>query len=178
MSRLAAETYNGVSKSLHWVIAALAFAQLAMGKLLDVDPEEAPGIFGWHTTLGISVLVLMLVRVAWRLTHAVPPLPATTPAWQRRAARGSHAVFYVLLLALPVSGWLLASVEGDPIRFFGVLDLPRLPLPGGEASEDFLEEAHELLGNALLVLAGIHVLAGLKHHFVDRDNVLRRMLPG
>jgi cytochrome b561 len=86
--------------------------------------------------------------------------------------------FYALLIALPLSGWLMTSVEGDPVTFFGWFGVPSLPVPGGEASEDLLEETHEVLGNVLLVLAGIHVLAGLKHHFIDRDDVLRRMLPG
>ena len=93
-------------------------------------------------------------------------------------ARAIHALFYVLLLALPFTGWLLTSAEGDAVRLFGLFDVPHLPVPGGEASEDFLEETHELLGNLLLALAGVHVLAGLKHHYVDRDNVLRSMLPG
>jgi cytochrome b561 len=79
---------------------------------------------------------------------------------------------------LPLSGWLLVSAEGDPVTFFNWFAIPALPVPGGEASEDLIEEVHEILGNVLLALAGLHVLAGLKHHFMDRDNVLRRMLPG
>ena len=109
-----------------------------------------------------------------RFRHCRPP----TPSWQRRLARATHFLFYALLLALPLSGWLLTCVEGDAVRFLGLVDVPALTVPGGEASEDFLEETHELLGNVLLVLAGVHVLAGLKHHFIDRDEVLRRMLPG
>lgn len=174
----ATENYSGVSKTLHWAIAALAFSQLAIGKFFEVDAEDAPGLFTWHTSLGLMVLVLMLARVAWRLTHAVPPMPASTPRWQGRVAIVIHRTFYVLLLALPLTGWLVTSVEGDAVRLFGLFDVPSLPVPGGEESEDFLEETHEILGNVLLALAGVHVLAGLKHHFIDRDNVLRRMLPG
>ncbi|MDH5254954.1 MAG: cytochrome b [Gammaproteobacteria bacterium] len=173
-----ARRYSGVSKALHWVIALLAFSQLAMGKFFEVEADEAEGLFGWHTALGLLVLALMLVRLGWRLTHAVPRLPEDTPGWQQVAARTMHIAFYTLLIALPLSGWLLTSVEGDPVTFFGWFGVPPLPVPGGEASEDLIEETHEVLGNVLLVLAGIHVLAGLKHHYIDRDDVLRRMMPG
>jgi cytochrome b561 len=146
-----------------------------LGKLFDVDEGS---LFDWHTALGLSVLALMLVRLGWRLTHDMPSPPATSPGWQNAAARFVHLAFYVLLVALPVSGWLLTSVEGDPVSYFGLFPVPALPVPGGEASEDLIEETHEILGNVLLGLAALHVLAGLKHHFVDRDDVLRRMLPG
>jgi cytochrome b561 len=170
--------YSAISKTLHWLIALLAFSQLAMGKLADIDAKESPGLFGWHTSLGLLVLALMLVRIGWRLTHDVPALPPTTPAWQRKVARTIHFGFYALLIALPFSGWLLTSAAGDAVTLFGVLPLPRLMAPAGDASESILQSGHELLGNLLLALAGVHVLAGLKHHYMDRDNVLRRMLPG
>lgn len=169
------DRYTAVSKTLHWLIALLAFTLLAMGKFWEVEPGEPGSLYARHTSLGLLVLALMVVRLAWRLTHAVPALPATTPGWQRAVARGMHHAFYILLIALPLSGWLMTSAEGEAVNFFGI-PVPQLPV--AEASEDALEESHELLGNVLLVLAGIHVLAGLKHHFVDRDNVLRRMLPG
>lgn len=165
------QRYGAVSQFLHWLIAVLAFAMLAMGKLGDVDDQP---LYAWHTTVGLTVLGLMVVRLGWRLTHAVPP-PAPGPAWQRGAARITHLVFYGLLLVLPLSGWLMTSAEGDAVSWFG-LQVPVLPV--SEASEDALEEVHEILGNVLLALAGLHVLAGLKHHFIDRDDVLRRMLPG
>jgi cytochrome b561 len=172
------ERYTAVAKALHWLIALLAFSMLAMGKLFDVGADEDNGLFAWHTAFGLTVLALMVVRLAWRLTHPVPALPPATPGWQRTSARVMHLAFYVLLIALPFSGWLMTSAEGDPVSFFGWFPVPALPVSGGEASGDLLEEVHEVLGNVLLVLAGIHVLAGLKHHFIDRDGVLRRMLPG
>ncbi len=170
--------YDAVSRSLHWWIATMAFAQLAMGKFFEVEPGEEGSLFGWHSALGLLVLILMVARVGWRLSHAAPPPPASMPRWQQKVAASMHGLLYVLLIVLPLSGWLLASVEGDAISFLGWFDLPALPVPGGEQSEDFIEETHEVLGNVLLVLAGLHVLGGLKHHFVDRDDVLRRMLPG
>jgi cytochrome b561 len=170
--------YSSVSKTLHWLIALLAFSQLAMGKFFEVEADEDGSLFVWHTTFGLLVLALMLVRLAWRLTHTPPALPSTTPKWQQKTARAIHLTFYVLLIGLPLSGWLLVSAEGDALSFFNWFPVPALPVPGGESSEDLIEEVHEILGNVLLVMAGIHVLAGLKHHFVDRDNVMRRMLPG
>lgn len=172
------EAYTGVSKTLHWVIALLAFVLLAMGKLGEVEADEGDGLFGWHSALGLLVLVLMVSRLLWRLTHAGPPAPRGTPAWQQRAAAITHGAFYVLLILLPVSGWLLASVEGATLDVFGWFAVPWLPVPGGDGAEDAIEEVHEILGNVLLLLASLHVAAGLKHHFVDRDDVLRRMLPG
>jgi cytochrome b561 len=171
------ERYNAVSQALHWLIALAAFALLAMGKLGEVEADEAGTLFGWHTALGLTVLLLMVLRLGWRLTHPVPPLPPGTPRWQARVARGLHHAFYALLIALPLSGWLLTSIEGDPVSWFGLAAVPSLPVSGGEAVEEAIEEVHEILGNVLLVLAGIHVLAALKHHFLDRDDVLRRMLP-
>lgn len=170
--------YGSVSKTLHWLIALLAFSQLAMGKFFEVEPDESGSLFTWHASFGLMVLALMLVRLVWRLTHAVPELPPTTPVWQQRVARSIHWAFYAVLISLPLSGWMLTSAEGEAVTFLGWVPVPALPVPGGEASEDLIEEVHELLGNVLLVLAGIHVLAGLKHHFIDRDDVLRRMLPG
>jgi cytochrome b561 len=146
-----------------------------MGKLFEVDPDEG-GLFGWHTALGLTVLALMLIRVGWRLTHQVPAPPPGSPAWQNAAARFVHGAFYVLMLVLPLSGWLLTTLEGDAVTYFGWFAVPALPVSG--LDEDFVEETHEVLGNVLLVLAAVHVLAGLKHQFVDRDGVLGRMLAG
>jgi cytochrome b561 len=155
------EGYGAVSKLLHWLVAVLVFTQLAIGKFFEVDPAR-PGetLFNLHMTIGLTVLGLMVVRLTWRLGDTVPPLPRTTPRWQRMAARSIQGSFYVLLFALPISGWLLS--------------LPKALDPHGK---DVVKEVHEVLGNVLLVLAALHVGAGLKHHFIDHDNVLSRMLP-
>jgi cytochrome b561 len=172
-----AERYDTVSRSLHWLIALMVFAQLAMGKLAEVEPGEEGSLFTVHSGLGFLVLALMLLRLGWRLSHDVPPPPARTPPLLRAVASVTHIGFYVLLVLLPLSGWLLTSAEGEAASFFGAFAVPALPVPGGEDSEDLIEETHELLGNVVLALAALHVLAALKHHFIDRDDVLRRMLP-
>jgi cytochrome b561 len=170
--------YDPVSRALHWWIAALAFAQLAMGKFFEVEAGEEGSLFGVHTALGLVVLLLMLLRLGWRLGHPAPRPPASMPRRQVIVAHALFGMFYLLLVVQPLTGWLLTSVEGDAVSFFGLFGVPALPVPGGEASEEIIEEAHELMGNALLVLAALHTLMGLKHHFIDKDDVLRRMLPG
>jgi cytochrome b561 len=170
-------TYGPFGQAIHWTIAALVVAQLAMGKLSEVEPDEGGGgLYGWHTSIGLLVLALAVVRTVWRLTRGVPAQPAGTAPWQRRLATLVHAAFYVLLFALPLSGWLLSSAEGDAVFFFG-RPLPLFAVAGSEEAEELFEQAHELLGNLLLLLAVVHVIAALKHHFIDRDDVLRRMLP-
>ena len=174
----AAGRYTGVSKTLHWLIALLAFSQLAMGKFFEVEADEPGSLFGWHTAL----------RAAGPRTDGRARRLATDPRRARpapgdaglAAARGQSHAHRVLRAADCPARLRLAArlVDGDAVSFFGWFTVPPLPVPGGEASEDLIEEAHELLGNVLLVLAGIHVLAGLKHHYIDRDDVLRRMMPG
>jgi cytochrome b561 len=156
------DRYSGLSKLLHWLVAVLVFSQLAMGKFFEIDPDK-PGdnLFNLHMTVGLTVLALMVVRLAWRLGNPAPPLPSGTPTWQKIAALATHWAFYVLLITLPLSGWTMT--------------LPGAVADGGK---EFLAEVHEVIGNIVLALAALHVLAGLKHHFIDRDNVLRRMLPG
>jgi cytochrome b561 len=156
------DRYGGVSKFLHWLVAGLVFLQLAIGKFFKIDPARPDETqFNLHMWVGLTVLGLMVVRLIWRLGYTAPLLPKGTPAWQRIAARSTQGTFYLLLLALPVSGWLLT-----------------LPRALDVVGKDLDREVHEVLGNVLLVLAAFHVLAGLKHHFIDRDDVLRRMLPG
>jgi cytochrome b561 len=160
MSQATIDGYGTVSKLLHWLVAVLVFTQLAIGKFFDIDPARPQEtLFNLHMTVGLTVLGLMVVRLTWKLGDTVPPLPQSTPRWQRIAARSIQGSFYVLLFALPISGWLLS-----------------LPKALDQHGKDVVKEVHEVLGNVLLVLAAIHILGGLKHHFIDRDDVLRRML--
>jgi cytochrome b561 len=136
-------------------------------------------LYQLHKSFGITVLALTLARIGWRLTHSVPPLPATMPVWEHWAARTSHFLFYVLTLAIPLSGWAVASSSstGVPTIWFGLFEVPHLPVGTDEDAHETFEETHELLGNLMIVLLLIHVAAALKHHFWDRDNVFKRMLP-
>lgn len=170
--------YTRTAISLHWLIAALVFAGWGLGWFMTDLPASPDKLryYSWHKWLGVTVFLLALVRALWRATHAPPPLPATTAPWQVRAARVSHFLFYVLLLALPLSGWLMSSAKGFQTVYLGVVPLPDL-LGKDKALGETLEEVHEVLGEALAWLVALHVIAAAKHHFIDRDRVLRRMLP-
>lgn len=188
--------YDGPSQVLHWTTALLVLVLLVIGKtgLIDVEHPGSAG-FMWHGSLGVLVLALVAARFLWRLVSPPPELPATMTGLGRIAARSMHVSLYVLLIALPLSGWLAASSEGSHINFFNVATFPLWQPSGpagaalaprsqaeaesaaGEGREDFAEELHELLGDALIVLVSLHVLAALKHQFLDHDGLIRRMLP-
>ena len=171
--RNTAEKYGIVGQALHWlivlgIIAAYFIAEAA-------EDEESTGLMGLHGSIGITILVLAMLRVAWRLADRAPPWPANMAGYERVIARVTHVAFYALLFALPVTGWLLSSAEGDAIRYFDLFALPPLPSRMGEET---LEDLHETLFNVLLAFATLHVVGALKHHFWNRDHVLRSMLPG
>jgi len=170
--------YTRTAISLHWLIAALVFAGWGLGWYMSDLPASPAKLqyVSWHKWIGVTVFLLSLLRALWRATHAPPPLPASTPLWQARVAHATHLLFYVLLLAMPVSGWLMSSAKGFQTVYFGVVPLPDLLDKNKELGE-FLGDVHELLGEALAWLVALHVAAALKHHFVDRDSVLKRLLP-
>ena len=178
--------YGTVAMILHWLIAIAIITLLVVGKYMEGLPNSDPSkffLYQMHKSSGLTVLVLSIARIVWRLTNVVPPLPAATPFLLRWAAHASHLAFYVLIIAIPLSGWAAASTSssGVPTVWFGLFEVPSFPgLPEGEAREEaheFAEEVHELLGNLMILLLIVHVGAALKHHFWDRDTVLRRMLP-
>jgi len=166
--------YGVVSQCLHWVTAALVVVLLVTGKAGHIEAEEGNALCFWHSSLGVLVFLLVIARILWRFFAPMPKQPETSSRLAGRLARGLHLLFYVLLVALPISGWLAASAEGGAVSLFGWGALPGWNVPAGE---EFFEEAHEVLGNILLLLVILHALAALKHHFVDKDDVLSRMLP-
>lgn len=174
--------WGAVARTLHWTVAALVVAMVPLGWVmtgLDHDPVRQFALYQLHKSIGLVVLALMALRVAWRAHDPPPALPATVPAWERRAAMAGHAGLYALLLALPATGWLAVSASPlqVPTLLFGVVPVPHLLSPDEELA-DALEDLHDLLSNLLLALLAVHVVAALKHHWIDRDDVLRRMLSG
>ena len=174
--------YGSVAKTLHWLIALAIIALLVVGKYMHGLPNNDPdkfALYQLHKSFGISVLALSVVRVLWRLTNKVPPMPAAMPGWQKWAAHAGHLGLYALMIAIPLSGWAMvsASTLGIPTMLFGAVELPNLPIAPDRETHELFEETHELLGNLMILLLIGHVLAALKHHFIDRDTVLRRMLP-
>ena len=177
--------YGSVAIAFHWTMAVLIAGLFVAGKYMTGLDPMAPDTFAlyqWHKSFGFLVLALAVLRLAWRFANPSPGLPDGMPAIERIAAHLGHAGLYALLLALPLSGWLMVSASpwGIPTVLFEVLPVPHLPVPealGGKAkAEAVLKELHEVLGFALLALVVLHVAAALKHHFINRDTVLRRMV--
>lgn len=173
--------YSSTAIVLHWTIALLIVANLAIGLGHEsVGEARIAMLMGLHKSIGLTVLVLALVRLGWRLGHDVPPLPAGMPGWQVLAARGTHIFFYAAMIGLPLTGWLMSSASPVrfPLNFFGLFDLPFLPVAQSRPQAGFWSETHELLAFATIGVLALHIAGALKHHFFDRDDVLVRMLPG
>ncbi len=168
------QRYDRVARLLHWSIALLVLANLASG-LLHEPLEGVVRLTPLHKSIGMTVLALTLARIAWRFTWRAPPHPAGTSRLEAAAARGVHALFYGLMLAMPVSGWVIASAGKYPLTWFGLADLPKLAVTRDDQAYLVAHEAHALLGWLFLALAALHVAAALRHHFVLRDGVLARM---
>jgi cytochrome b561 len=169
--------YDAVAIALHWLVAAALLVAFPLGLYaadLPVSPRKLE-LVSYHKWIGVTVFALMSVRLAWRLAHRPPSLPPM-PAWQRRCAIATHWTAYVLLLAIPASGWLHSSAAGVPTVYLGLWQLPDL-VGRDEALGAALKLVHQSLNFALLALVAVHVAAALKHHFVDRDRLLARMLP-
>jgi cytochrome b561 len=169
-------SYGRTAVLLHWVIALLIAVGFTIGLTMvdmPLSPQKAK-VFAYHKWIGITVLALALVRVAWRVTHAAPPeLPM--PAWQRLAARSTHGLLYALMLAIPLVGWMYTSAAGFPVVYFKLVQLPDLVSKDKELAA-LLKTVHMLLAWSLLGILALHVAAALKHHFIDRDTTLKRML--
>lgn len=174
--------WGAVAKSLHWIVAILVLVNLGLGYWADGLPRspEKGYWFYWHKAIGLTVLWLVALRLLWRLTSLVPPLPPSTPAWQRVAAGTSHLLLYLALCAMPISGWVMISAADRELVLYGLFTVPDLVAAGGERAESIGETAavvHYYLFVTLAVLIGIHVLGALKHAIADGDDVLKRMLP-
>ena len=170
--------YTATAKSLHWLMALLIFGLLALGFYmadLPLSPEKLQ-FYSWHKWAGVSVFVLVWLRLFWRLTHRPPAFAASLSATQQTLAHLGHLALYLLMIAIPVSGWLMSSAKGVQTVWFGVLPLPDL-LGRDKALGKQLEELHSALNIGLLVLIGGHAAAALFHHLVHKDDTLRRMLP-
>lgn len=169
-----AQRYNRVARALHWIIAALIIGNLAGGLLHDAL-EDVINLMPLHKASGMTVLALSLVRIAWRVTWRAPAHPKGMSGLEVLAAKATHLLFYGLMLAMPVTGWIMSSAGKYPLSWFGLFDLPKLPVTRESTLYEIGHEGHELLGWLFLALVVLHVGAALRHHFLLKDNVLRRM---
>lgn len=170
--------YTRTAISLHWLMAIGLIGTFCLGIYmhdLPLSPTKLQ-LYSWHKWAGVTLFLLLILRLAWRISHPAPALPATMPAFMRLAAHAAHWVLYALMIMIPLSGWLMSSAKGIQTVWFGVLPLPDLVAKDKELG-DLLQDMHELLNYILLVVVVGHAGAALKHHFIDRDDVLTRMLP-
>jgi cytochrome b561 len=174
-SQHSSDQYGTPAKWLHWILAILLIGMVGLGWYM-MEVEHTPGgawYFNLHKSIGLVVLLLVIMRAAWRFTHRPAPLPTTIPAWQIMASSISHWALYALMFALPLIGLIGTIFSKSGLIFFG-MPLPRIAAPNHDVAELFFS-LHGFAAWILVVLVGLHVLAGLKHLFIDKDGVFQRM---
>ncbi len=177
----ASARYTGGAILFHWLIAALIALNFAAAWYAEgLAKPERMQVMTNHKAIGLTILLLSLARLAWRLTHQRPPLSATLKPWEKTLARIVHTLFYVLMIGLPIGGWLTHSLfsGGKPISVFGLFNYPGLPLARNPALGETMGGLHGTFAWVLLGLAALHVAGALKHQFINRDREIQRMLPG
>jgi cytochrome b561 len=170
--------WGAVAQFLHWLIVVLIIVQVVLASIADELPlgSRKLGMLARHKSVGITILALAVIRLAWRWMNSTPPLPDTLKPYERVLARFTHAALYVLLFAMPLSGWTMSSARGFPVSWFGFIQLPDL-VPKSKPLFEFLLQTHDVLAIMLGLVVLLHVAAALKHHVIHKDDVLRRMLP-
>ncbi|TPI12987.1 cytochrome b [Mesorhizobium sp. B4-1-3] len=173
-------TYASSQKAIHWAVFLLVIGLYGLTYVADVFPRADPGrAFVWwlHISFGLLLFALVVIRISLRLALGTPSLPLEMSKLERLAARIAHVLLYALLVAIPVLGIVLTWYRGDVLSFFGLFTIPA-PVSADRATAGFIRELHSLCANLILILAGLHAVAALWHHYVWKDDVLKRMLPG
>ncbi len=170
--------YTPTAIALHWLAAALIFANLAFGLYVSgmtVSPAKLRYL-SWHKWTGVTILLVSTARLLWRLRHVPPALPGTMRPWEQRAANASHALLYVLFFSAPLTGWLYSSAAGFQTVYLGIVPIPDLLSKDRELA-DVLKVVHRWINYSMAAVIAVHVAAAVKHHLADHDDVLSRMLP-
>lgn len=170
------EHYTATAKSLHWLTALMLFGLLAMGlfmKDLPLSPEKLQ-LYSWHKWAGVTVFLLTLARIGWRIQHPPPPLPLSMGRGAQAAAHAGHLLLYALMIAIPLSGWLMSSAKGFQTVWFGIIPLPDL-VGKDKALGESLGLIHQWLNFTLMAAVLLHIAAAIKHRVIDKDDVLARM---
>ncbi|MFZ0258000.1 MAG: cytochrome b [Gammaproteobacteria bacterium] len=170
--------WGGVQQTLHWFIVIAAITQLTLGFTFTSLPQDDPvrgTVFAAHATVGLIILAVMLARLGWRLSNPVPRLPETLKPWEKRLARSTHWLLYLLLIGMPIGGYLLVNAHGHAVPFFGT-ELPPL-IPANETLEEIIEVIHIGGAFSIIGLVILHAVGALRHEFILHDNTLRRMTP-
>ncbi len=176
--RNTAERFGLVASTLHWLTLVLLIAAFTLAISMVNMPFSPRKLefYSWHKWVGVTIFLVVLLRLAWRLVNPVPPQPSGMPQWQRRLAALSHGALYAVLIVMPVTGWIMSSALNLPVVYLGLIHIPS-PFGVDRALGEAMKAVHLSLAVTLLVLVSIHILAALYHHLVLRDDVLRRMLP-
>ncbi len=171
--------YGNITKLLHWLIAVLVIGMLIFGLILVKLPNShlKSILIDLHKSVGLTILLLMIIRLYWRFVDPIPVLPITVPPWEKLAARTVQALFYLVLFIMPVSGWLMSSFGGHPVIFWAWFNTA-LPVAKNTHLAENLFTVHSVIAWVIIGLLVLHIGAALKHHFIEKNNVLRRMLPG
>ena len=172
--------YSMGAIAFHWIIAILiAVNYVSAWRAEDLPKAAAAQLMGTHKAIGITVLLLTVLRIVWRLVNRPPALSASLKPWEARFARVTHSLFYVLMITVPLAGWIMHSafLGGASINVFDMFSYPGLPLGQNKAAADVAHELHEITATLMLALIAVHVLGALKHQWIDRDGSLGRMLP-
>ena len=178
IQRADTQRYDGVAQSFHWLVVLLVIAQYATQWLPDGFASlTEKQLDGWHIAIGPAVLLIMLLRLAWRFTHPAPPPPSDLPISLRILSRGTHYLFYAILIVLPVLGWIAASGYGSDVSLLKLVPLPALIAKNKSLAES-VGSVHGALAWALLGIIALHVSGALYHGLVKQDGVIRRMIPG
>jgi len=169
------ERYSLVARTLHWIMAILILFNLWLGIAHESLPRNWQ-VMPLHKSIGLTVLAVAVARLIWRLTHRQTPLPGGLPAWERLVAKATHYTFYAFMLLVPLSGWIITSAGSRPLNWFFLFDVPKFAVSKGDAIVGISGEAHEILAYLWIALLVLHIGAALRHHFILKDDVLRRML--
>jgi cytochrome b561 len=170
--------WGAVAQFLHWLIVALIIVQVILANIAEDLPlgMKKLAMYARHKSVGITILGLAVIRLAWRWANPTPELPTTLKPYERTLAGLTHAGLYILLFAMPLTGWMMTSARGFPASWFGFFQLPDF-VPKNDSLYNAMKETHDTLALALYAIVFLHVAAALKHHFLLKDHVLRRMLP-
>ena len=179
MTDSTARRYSIGAMIFHWVIAIAVIVNWRLAENAEHAEamEDKIAIFANHKALGILILLLTLGRLAWRMTHPVPPLPSGLANWEAKLARTVHVLFYVFLIGLPLGGWLANSMGGNEVDMFGLFTIPPLPIGENADASKAIFGLHATGGSVFIYLIALHILGALKHTFVDKNGGIFRMLP-
>lgn len=173
------QRYSKTAMLLHWLVAILIIAAFFLGlTMVDIKGFSPTKLkyYSWHKWLGVTVLLLAAVRILWRKANVPPPPLASIPQWQAKVADAMHYALYFFMFAVPLSGYLYTTASNVPVVYLGLYQIPAL-FEGNAELKALFKTVHYWLTMSLAALVAVHVLAALKHHFIDRDGVLKRMLP-